>query len=184
MSECWTWSSSSASWFKGIDGILELIGGSVLLVTTPGQLLDAARAMTTRELTEDPHDILANLLLHGLERLGAGTAIFLAVYLLLHGVVKLAIVAALLLGTPRVYPWAIAALLAFLAYQLYEIVVAPSPTVIILTIFDAVIIALTWREWRHGRALHDTWRSTIHWILRRPERVTNEIAPPAERPWR
>ncbi|MGB4137054.1 MAG: DUF2127 domain-containing protein [Microbacterium sp.] len=158
--------------FKGVDGLIELIAGIVLLIVTPGQLLDTARTLTAHELAEDPHDLLANLLLQGLEHLGAGTAVFLAVYLLLHGVVKLAVVAALLLGTRRVYPWAIAALLAFLGYQLYEVVVAPTPAVVLLTVLDALIIALTWREWRHGRTLHRTWRATVDWILRRPTAPT------------
>ncbi|MGO4250379.1 hypothetical protein AB4Y87_24565 [Paenarthrobacter sp. RAF54_2] len=38
---------------------------------------------------------------------------FVAAYLLVHGIVKLAIVVALLIGSRRVYPWAIAALIAF-----------------------------------------------------------------------
>lgn len=153
--------------FKGIDGIAELIGGIVLLTVTPVQLLATAIAATAEELAEDPHDIIANLVLHGVGHLNTGTATFVALYLLLHGVVKLAIVGALLLGTRRIYPWAIAGLFAFLAYQLYLTVVSPSATVIILTVFDAAIIALTWREWRHGRTLRETWRSTARWVFRR-----------------
>jgi len=153
--------------FKGIDGALELIGGGVLLVFSPDRLIGVARWLTAPELAEDPHDALANFLLHSVVHLGAKTTTFLAFYLLIHGVVKVVIVWALLRGTRRVYPWAIAALTAFLGYQLYELVVAPTVSVLLLTIFDAIIIALTWREWRHDRTLHATWHSTVNWILRR-----------------
>jgi uncharacterized membrane protein len=142
---------------KGLDGLAELVGGFVLLVMTPGQLQGAVRGGFARELAEDPHDVLANLLLHGAAHLSTGTARFLAAYLLLHGVVKIVIVAALLRGSLRVYPWAIAALCAFLAFQVYELVVNPGVGVAVLTLVDALVIALTWREWRHGRTLRSTF---------------------------
>jgi len=42
--------------------------------------------------------------------------------------------------------------------------------VALLTVLDAVIIWLTWREWRHGRTLHETARSTLDWVFRRDAR--------------
>ncbi|WP_442576945.1 DUF2127 domain-containing protein [Microbacterium sp. F51-2R] len=153
--------------FKGIDGAFELVAGVALLFLSPVQLQDVARSLTAHELAQDPHDLLANLLLAGAGSLDPASATFLALYLLLHGVVKLAIVAALLLGSRRIYPWAIGALTLFLVYQVYELVVAPSVFVLVLTLFDAVIIALTWREWRHGRTLRETMRTTVDWVFRR-----------------
>jgi len=47
-------------------------------------------------------------------------------------------------------------------------VTRPSIGVAILTAFDAVIIWLTWREWRRGRELRTTWRGTVAWVFRRP----------------
>jgi uncharacterized membrane protein len=153
--------------FKGIDGLGELIGGVVLLFVTPSELTGAAHAVTAKELAEDPHDMVANLLVHGAASLDASGVGFLALYLLLHGVVKLAIVVALLLGTRTVYPWAIAGLIAFVIFQVYELVVSPTIGLVLLTVFDLVIVALTWREWRHGRTLHETWHGTVAWALRR-----------------
>ena len=153
---------------KGIDGLVELIGGALLLFTTPAQLLGAANAVTSEELSEDPNDLIANLIIHGVSQVHASGVVFVAAYLLLHGAVKIAIVIALLIGSRRVYPWAMAALGAFLIFQLYELVTKPSIGVAVLTVFDAVIIWLTWREWRRNRELRDTWRSTVKWVFRRP----------------
>lgn len=161
---------------KGVDGVVELVAGAALLFVTPAGLAAEARALTAHELAEDPRSIVANLVLHGAERLDARTSTFLAVYLLLHGVVKVAIVAALLLGSRRVYPWAIAALVAFLGYQAYLLATKPTVLMVLLTIFDALIVVLTWREWRHGRTLHETMRGTMHW-LRHPRQID---APPAQ----
>lgn len=155
---------------KGIDGVLELLGGIVLLVAGPEWLSRGVTALTARELGEDPHDLVAGLLVQGVQGLDARTSAFLAVYLLLHGAVKLGIVAALLLGSRRAYPWAIAALTVFLAYQLSELVLAPGVLVTALTVLDALIIAMTWREWRAGRTLRCTARGTVDWVLRRGAR--------------
>ncbi|MEN0085553.1 MAG: DUF2127 domain-containing protein [Leifsonia sp.] len=154
--------------FKGLDGLLELVGGAVLLFVTPGQVQRAAERVTARELAEDPHDLVANLVVHGAAHLHGRSVWFVAAYLLLHGLVKLAIVVALLVGTRRIYPWAMAALGAFLVFQLYELIVRPSVAVAVLTVLDAVIIWLTWREWRRGRELRTTWRQTVAWVFRRP----------------
>ncbi len=154
--------------FKGLDGLVELVVGVVLLFVTPAKLQHAAARATSGELAEDPHDLIANLIVHGAAHLQHGSIVFAAVYLLVHGIVKLAIVVALLIGSRRIYPWAMAALGAFLIFQVYELVTRPSIGVAILTAFDAVIIWLTWREWRRGRELRTTWRGTVAWVFRRP----------------
>jgi uncharacterized membrane protein len=81
----------------------------VLLITTPAQLQGAANAVTAGELSQDPHDLIANLILQGASHLHTAGLRFVAAYLLLHGVVKVAVVIALLIGSRRVYPWAMAA---------------------------------------------------------------------------
>jgi uncharacterized membrane protein len=157
---------------KAIDGVVELIGGAVLLFVSPGQIRGAASAVTSDELSEDPHDLIANLVVQSASHIHPGGQLFVAAYLLLHGAVKIAIVVALLFGSRRVYPWAMAALGAFLVFQIYELVTKPSVGVAILTVFDALIIWLTWREWRRDRELRNTWRGTIDWILRRRPATT------------
>ncbi|WP_425956127.1 DUF2127 domain-containing protein [Xylanimonas sp. McL0601] len=149
---------------KGIDGLVELLGGLVLLFVSPAQLQHATNTLTAGELRDDPHDVLANLLVHGAAHLGTTDLRFYAAYLLLHGVVKVAIVVALFRGSRKVYPWAIGALMIFLVVQVYELVTAPTAGVLVLTVLDAFIIALTWREWRHGRTLHETWHGTLAWM--------------------
>ncbi|GAA4190812.1 DUF2127 domain-containing protein [Gryllotalpicola kribbensis] len=152
---------------KGIDGLFEFAAGAVLLFVTPGQILGATRALFAHELAQDPGDLIATSALHGAAQLDSAAAAFLAAYLLVHGAVKLAVVIALLLGSRRVYPWALLVLVLFLVFQVYELFTAPGAGVGILTALDAVIIWLTWREWRRGRTLHETARGTVDWLLRR-----------------
>ena len=67
--------------------------------------------------------------------------------------VKVTLVIALLRNKLWAYPWMIAMLLAFIAYQVYLIVLGPSPALIALTIFDVLIVVLTWREYRKQRGI-------------------------------
>jgi uncharacterized membrane protein len=70
-----------------------------------------------------------------------------------HGVVKIVLVAALLRNKLWSYPWMIAFLLAFIGYQLYRITFAPSIGLVGLTVFDAVVTWLTWREYQRQQSI-------------------------------
>jgi uncharacterized membrane protein len=131
---------------KGLDGVLELVGGILLLIVTPAQIGVIARFLTQHELSEDPHDLIANALLHATGSLNLSVTLFGAIYLLLHGVVKVVLVWAVLRDHLWAYPWLIAFLLVFIVYQGYELIVAFSWGLLLLTAFDILIVCLTWRE--------------------------------------
>ncbi|UKA58015.1 DUF2127 domain-containing protein [Arthrobacter sp. FW306-2-2C-D06B] len=137
---------------KGLDGVLELIGGILLLVVTPKQIGDLVRFLTQHELAQDPHDFLANSLVHLSSNLSGSATLFGAIYLLLHGLVKIVLVWAVLKDKLWAYPWMIAFLLVFIIYQGYRIAVAFSWGLVLLTAFDIFIVWITAREYRLHRA--------------------------------
>lgn len=143
---------------KGLDGLIEIIGGFLLLFATPGTLNNLVVLLTQEELSEDPSDFIATHLLHIASGLTDKGITFAAVYLLLHGVVKVVLVAALLMKQYWAYPWMIAMLLAFIVYQGYELVIAPTTGLWALTIFDVAVTILTWHEYRQHKARHDLVR--------------------------
>jgi uncharacterized membrane protein len=138
---------------KGLDGLLEVIGGLLLLVVSPTTIDRVVTNLTQHELSEDPHDLVATHLLRTAHGLTGSAVLFGAVYLLAHGVVKVVLVAALLKNQLWAYPWTIAFLGAFIVYQLYRLRLRPSVGLMALTIFDAVIVWLTYREYRKQLAL-------------------------------
>jgi uncharacterized membrane protein len=150
--------------FKGIDGLVELIAGVPLLFLSPSGLASIVHTVTAGELLAGPHDIIANLLIHGTQKLGAQVTFVIGLYLLIHGIVKLAIVISLIVGATKIYPWAIAALGILAIVQIVDFVIHPSLGVALLTLLDWVIIALTWREWHEHRSLKETLFETIAWI--------------------
>lgn len=137
---------------KGLDGVLEIIGGLLLLAVTPATIDRMVVRLTQHELSEDPHDFIARHLLGYTHSLTGSAVTFAAVYLLAHGIVKIVLVAALLRNQAWAYPWMIGFLLLFIGYQLYRLALSPTFWLTALTIFDALIVWLTWREWHRQTA--------------------------------
>lgn len=157
---------------KAIDGFVEIVVGLPLLVLRPAQVETLARLATATELREDPHDLVAALIRHGTAGLDSNATFLAAAYLIVHGLVKLGIVATIIRGSRRLYPWAIAALGFFVLWQGYEFMRHPSIGLALLTVFDVLIVALTVREWRHHRSLGDAVRGLVPRRRRRtPRRV-------------
>ena len=138
---------------KGLNGLAELVGGVLLLFVTPDRIHHLAALVTQGELSEDPNDFVARYLLHTANGLTGSAVIFGAVYLLVHGAVKVVLVIALLLNKLWAYPCMITVLLIFVGYQLYRIVLHPSAALVVLTVFDALIVTLTWLEYRRQRQI-------------------------------
>lgn len=105
------------------------------------------RLLTHDELSEDPTDIVANLLVRINQHLSIHTQYFAGLYLLGYGVVKLGLAAGLLRGLRWVYPAGMVILTLFVAYQIYRITHTHSVVLTLLTLLDAVIVLLIYHEW-------------------------------------
>jgi len=132
---------------KGINAALEIITAVGLFFLTPNRLMRAVSALTARELLEDPQDKIANFLLHFAPSFSLDARFFVLIYLLSHGLIKLGLVVALLKRQLWAYPAAIAVFGAFMAYQVYRYTYTHSVWLLVLTVFDAMVVAFTWLEW-------------------------------------
>src|SRR5262245_41216274 len=128
---------------KGVDGVLETIGGILLFFVSPQQIYSIIQKITQHELSKDHRDIIASYLLNSTSHLTKGVTTFAAMYLLWHGVVKIGLVAALMLKRKWAYPAAIAAFTIFLIYQLYRYAHTHSPELLVLSVLDVLVIILT-----------------------------------------
>ena len=133
---------------KGLDGFLEVVGGVALWVVSPGLIVRIVGWLTQDEITEDPHDLVANYLRRSVSHFSTGSEHFIALYLFGHGAVKLVLVAALFKGKLWAYPVAIAVFGAYIAYQLYRLTLTGGIGLIALSVLDLVVIVLVWLEYR------------------------------------
>src|SRR5438874_12206896 len=83
-------------WSKGIAGLAETIGGLLLLCVPQAGLNVLVIALTAPELAEDPTDRIATFLQRIVHELTADTKLFISGYLVIHGIIKVLLVAGLL----------------------------------------------------------------------------------------
>ncbi len=135
-------------WFKGIDGLLELIGGAALFVISPGLILHTVRFLTQDEIAEDPRDLIANALRHSVRHLTFATEHFMAIYLLVHGAVKVVLVWALLARVLAAYPISMVVFAGFIVYQFYRYTITHGSGLLFLSGLDCIMIGLIFLEYR------------------------------------
>jgi uncharacterized membrane protein len=137
---------------KGFDGLVELVVGIALIVSP--SLVHQVLTGLAGELGE--HNVkFLKFVADNIARVDSDLAksglTFLILFLVVHGLVKLALVYCLLREIVRAYPVALAILGAFLVYQAYVFIVHPSLGMALFTILDALIIWLVWGEYQDLR---------------------------------
>lgn len=133
---------------KGLDGVLETLAGLAVLMTSQDEIHHLVAELSHGGLIESPHGLLARVLLHSLQHVSVGTRHFAAFYLIGHGVLKMGLVGAMWRGWRRSYPVAIVVMGLFIVFELHRIAHTHSLLLGTLACFDAVTVALIWREWR------------------------------------
>ena len=133
---------------KAIDGGIEIIAGILLFFISVAQINKIAIFLTSEELSQDPHDFIANHILQAAHHVNHGSLIFGSAYLLAHGLVKVVLVVEILRGHLWAYPGLIIVTGAFMLYQIYQIVLGHSALIIALTLFDIIIMWLIWHEYQ------------------------------------
>ncbi len=133
---------------KGIDGVLEILGGFFLLVVPLSDIRRFLIWVTGKELSEDPKDFIATHLVHLANTLSVKGYELTIAYLLVHGFVKVFLVYMLLRRKLWAYPTAIAVFVAFGVYQVYQYTFSHSLLLLALTVLDVVVIVLTVWEYR------------------------------------
>ncbi len=134
---------------KGLFALGQIIGGVIALFINRQLLLSIVSILTEEELAEDPHDLVANYLLDSAQSVTIGTQIFVAVYLLSHGAIKLWLITGLLRQKLWYYPTSIIVFGLFILYQLYRFSFTHSVWLLLISAVDIIVIALTWHEYKY-----------------------------------
>jgi uncharacterized membrane protein len=137
---------------KGAISLVEMLAGVLVFFVPLYVLTGWLVSLMESEVVEEPGNQLAQFLLTASAHLNIGSSAFIAFYLFSRGLIKLALVVALLKNQLWAYPSSLAVLAAFVAYQLYQIAITHSLAVVGITVFDLVVMYYVWREWAIVRA--------------------------------
>src|SRR5690606_19726258 len=133
---------------KGVDGAVQLVVGVLLLAVPPTFLSRLVHAVVTKDLVGPPTGPLATDLEVAAQHLGSGGGRgFAIIYLTLHGVIKLALVAALWREIAPMYPAACCALAIFVVVEFLRAAEARSVALAVFGVLDVLIIVLVLREY-------------------------------------
>ncbi|MBI5457024.1 DUF2127 domain-containing protein [Candidatus Kaiserbacteria bacterium] len=136
---------------RAFNGTWEIISGTLALLVPHEMIVHGFYALSHNELLEDPHDRFVDLVGGFLTSAPEGTRMFIALYILLHGVVNLFLAYELYRNKLWAYPTAAVFMALFMFYQIYRIYEYHSITLALITIIDVVFIALLLHEYRHRR---------------------------------
>ena len=134
---------------KGLNGALELIGGTGLLLLPVGAIIGWVSYLTQSELSNDPTDMFSSMLMTWAQNFTGDTQRFAALYLLFHGIAKTSLATLLLMGKKIAYPVAITFFTAFVLYALYRLFFLHWSWFLAgFVAFDIFTIVVIWREWQ------------------------------------
>ncbi len=133
---------------KGVNGLLEIGFGIFLFFVSPEMARQIVATVTSHELSQDPHDVIANYLMNLAHNFSMGTRLFSIIYLLSHGLIKIFLALSLWKRKLWAYPLAMVIFSVFIGYQIYRYTFTRSAELIVLTVLDMIIIILTWLEFK------------------------------------
>ncbi|HEX3627162.1 MAG TPA: DUF2127 domain-containing protein [Verrucomicrobiae bacterium] len=139
-------------WIKGIDGLVEVIGGILLLSVSLEALNHYIIDLVQTEIEKDSGDLIVNVLQHAAEHLTKSSKLTAGIYLLGNGAVKLFLATCVLLRQLWCYPIAIVIMTIFILLQCGRLGFHFSWSMLIATIIDVGITLLIWREYRRLEA--------------------------------
>ncbi|MGE5180477.1 MAG: DUF2127 domain-containing protein [Acidobacteriota bacterium] len=140
-----------ASGVKLLDGVLELAGAVLALVVSQAAAERFLRLTVLPALTLEPDDPISRHARAFVEHITGPGRAFTIVYLGVHGLVKVVLVACVLRDKLWAFPVMLVVLGLFIAYQAYHLVVQPTLGMGILTAFDLLVMGLVWHEWHAVR---------------------------------
>ena len=133
---------------KGFNGVWETLSGFLVLFLNKTKLNNWFDILLHSELLEDPNDKFIAFLSHALQNFSADIKVFVASYMLVHGLLNIFLAIQLYRDKHWAYLFAIWTMLIFITYQIYRIVIHHSLILTALTIFDVVFVFLAWHEYK------------------------------------
>ncbi len=144
---------------KGAISLCEVVAGIALLFI-PWPVVASVVDWLRAHASSGADSIVMAHLVKELANFTQATVVFVALYFLVRGIVKLALIWQLLHNRFWAYPASLVVMGLFVLYQLYQITTGGSLLVVLLTVFDIIVLGLIWHEYRIVRRFRAQEAST------------------------
>ena len=134
---------------KALFALGEILSGVAIFFINPAWIVGIIQWLTRSELQEDPRDFLMHMLINFGHHFTVETQYLVAIYLLVHGLVKIVTLTLLWQKILWAYPLSILVFLGFIIYQLREFMLHHSIFMIVVSLIDVLMIVLTILEYRN-----------------------------------
>jgi uncharacterized membrane protein len=138
---------------KAVDGLIEASAGIFIYFAGHTATTKALFFLFHQEIAESPRDPFWQYFIDQWHAIAFSSHTFWGLLFMLHGATKLALSAALLQGKIWAYPAAAAIFTLFVAYEAYALTNHPSLFLWLITIFDALVVGLIFREYRRVKKI-------------------------------
>lgn len=142
------WLFDLALILKIINGALEVLVALLVLFVPPSLVLKLAEFATSRELAQDIDDPIATALQNSAAAFAVHSHYFLALYLVLHGGIKVLLVLGIFAKKRIAYPLFMISLAIFGAYEAYRGFILDELLLKAIAVFDLALLLLTSHEYR------------------------------------
>jgi len=133
---------------KGLFAAGEIIGGIAMNFLTPENMNRLIVWVLGDELIENPQDWLTEKIVLFGQTYSGSAQHFAMFYLVSHGVIKLAVIILLWEKKLWAYPVSVVVFVGFIVYQLHSFAQSYSVMMLLVTLLDIVMIALTILEYK------------------------------------
>lgn len=133
---------------KAVNGALEMIAAAIIFAVPPPLVLRIIEFLTGGELTQDADDPIVSMIRDAAQSFAVHTHYLFALYLALHGAVKIILVWGIFKGKRIAYPLFVIALLIFGSYEAYRGFLRHETLLQFFAVFDVLVLVLTIHEYR------------------------------------
>jgi uncharacterized membrane protein len=136
---------------KGLDGAIELLLGGAVATLGAQRFSAMLIAWSAPDVAGDAGSPVMHFVRHSADGLAHASTLFVIIYLLAHGVLKLGIAINLLREKNWIFPVAVVVLVGFIAFMGYRLTHHWSVWLLCFALFDMLTLALVINEWRSPR---------------------------------
>ncbi len=136
---------------KAVNALSEVAAGLAVYLLSKAFIVNYILNLVMGGLSDDPSDKIGLFIVNSISDFSISSKLFLSVYLLLHGVLKLFAIFALWSKKLWAYPVSLTVFIALIAYQLHRYYLTGSIWLVVMSAFDLFLVVLIWHEYRLAR---------------------------------